>query len=143
MVTLSKVLGRPEGTRTTWAWYLVNFDTFGLYSKLHLLMTTGLDKAVRERLLNIRVDAHTTDSTWLKRGLVLLHRYCPTARDFLLPSPASSWTESRCKPLSHIDATVLSHQLFSKLLHPSAETKTTLFNEEFPNGFGGKIRSVL
>ena len=119
------------GLRPTDVW----FDDEGMYSHLHQSQRTGGDKAVRTRPINVSTAAYIVYPGWLATGLHLLMD-CPRGeRDFLLPSPSEKGNRANIFPISHIDSTILFHQLFRVLTVPTMVGGwTRLFDPSVPLG---------
>ena len=96
----------------------VRFDDEGMCGHLHRSKTTGGDKAVRTRPINVSTEAYIIYPGWLSTGFRLLVDFAPEERDFLLPSPSERGKKAKLSklcPMSHIDSAILSHQMFKAL----------------------------
>ena len=112
----------------------VRFDDEGMYGQLHRSKTTGGDKAVRTRPINVSTAAYNIYPGWLSTGFRLLMDFAPGERDFLLPSPSEKGKKAKICSMSHIDSTILSHQLFRVLTVPTMDGWTRLFDPNVPLG---------
>ena len=82
---------------------------------------------------------------WLSTGFRLLLDFAPGKRDFLLPSPSEKGKKANICPMSEIDSTILSHQLFRVLTVSTMDGWTRLFDPTVPLGHWRKhsYRSFL
>ena len=112
----------------------VRFDDEGMYGHLHRSKTTGGDKAVRTRPINVSTAAYIIYPGWLSTDFRLLMDFAPGERDFLLPSPSEKGKMPKICSMSHINSTILSHQLFRVLTVPTMDGWTRFFDPNVPLG---------